>query len=72
MNHFDVQLGVNVVGRCVDFDYTMMPLKVKMVIVMVVMMMGLWLNICICKVLQMKELVNFDVGLEQRRILVLE
>ena len=72
MNYFDEQLGVNVVGRLVHFDYTMMPLMVLMEIEMVVMMMEPWWNICICKVLQMKELVNFDVGVGQRRILVLE
>ena len=68
MNYFDEQLGVNVVDRLVYFDCTMMPLKVMMVIVMVVKMMGLWWNICICMALLRKD---FDVGVEQRKILVL-
>ena len=71
MNYFDEQLGVNVVDRLVYFDCTMMPLMVMMVIVMVVKMMGLWWNICICKVLLMKDSEDFDVGVEQRKILVL-
>ena len=71
MNYFDVLLGVNVVDRLVNVDYTMMPLMVVMVIGMVVMMMGLWWNICICTVLLMKDLPDFYVEVEQRKILVL-